>query len=63
ACAHAYQARTGTAGRPDEWPGVATVTWQLAWTSTSGAGGDLPAIARSTDVPRAVEEVQAIVVR
>jgi hypothetical protein len=63
ACAHAYRARTGTTGRPDEWPGVATVAWTLTWTSTTGAGGDLPAITRSTDVPRAVDEVQAIVVR
>jgi hypothetical protein len=63
ACAHAFRARTGTTGRPDEWPGTATVTWTLIWTSTSGAGGDLPPITRSTDVPRAVDEVQAIVVR
>ncbi len=63
ACAYAYQARTGAAGRPNEWPGEATVTWTLTWTSTSGAGGDLPPITRSTDVPRSVDEVQAIVVR
>jgi hypothetical protein len=63
ACAHAYQARTGAGGRPDQWPGVATVTWDLAWTSTTGAGGALPPVVRSTDVPRAVDEVQAIVVR
>ena len=29
ACAHAYQTRTGVAGRPDTWPGAATVTWTL----------------------------------
>ena len=33
------------------------------WTSTSGADGDLPPITRSTHVPRAVDEVQGIVVR
>lgn len=62
ACAHPYQTRTGAAGRPAEWPGVATVTWTLSWTSTGGASDTLPPIVRSADVPRAVEEVQAIVV-
>jgi hypothetical protein len=63
ACAYAFQARTAAEGRPNEWPGTATVTWELSWTSTSGAGGTLPAITRSAQMPRAVEEIQAIVVR
>jgi hypothetical protein len=63
ACAHAYQARTGTADRPDRWPGAATVSWDITWSSTSGAAGTLPDITKSVAVPRAVDEVQAIVVR
>jgi hypothetical protein len=63
ACAHAYRQRTRVPGRPDFWPGVATVTWALTWTSTSGTAGDLPAIVRTTDVPRAIDEVQGIVDR
>jgi hypothetical protein len=62
ACAHSYRARTTAAGRPAEWPGTATVRWALNWTSTSGAGDTLPPIVRSIGVPRAVNEVQAIVV-
>jgi hypothetical protein len=62
ACAHSYRARTAAADRPAEWQGIATVRWALTWTSTSGAGDILPPIVRSVDVPRAVEEVQAVVV-
>jgi hypothetical protein len=63
ACAHAYQSRTGTNGRPDQWPGAATVTWDLTWTSTTGASGSLDPVVRTVDVSRSVDEVQAIVVR
>lgn len=62
ACAHAYQSRTGVAGRPNAWPGTAIVTWDLTWTSTTSAGGPLPPITRSAPLPRAVDEVQAVVV-
>jgi hypothetical protein len=62
ACAYAFRFRTAAEGRPTEWPGTATVTWNLTWASTSGAGGTLPAITRTADVPRAVDEVQAIVI-
>lgn len=62
ACAYAYRFRTGVDGRPSEWAGQVTVTWTLAWSATSGASGSLPSVSRSADVPRAVSEVQTVVV-
>lgn len=61
ACAWPYRLRTGAAGRPSAWPGEVSVTWSLAWTATSGASGTLPAVTRSTIVPRSVAEVQTVV--
>jgi hypothetical protein len=61
ACAHTYTARTGTPDRATQWPGTATTTWSLNWTSTTGDGGPMPPIAHSSATPRAVEEVQAVV--
>jgi hypothetical protein len=62
ACAYPYRLRTGVDGRPDAWPGVVTVVWELAWSSTSGAGGSLEPVEKSASVPRAVDEVQTVVV-
>ena len=62
ACAHAYQQRTGTADRPDAWPASVSVTWEITWSSTAGNGGSLPAVTRTTAVPRGVDEVQTVVV-
>jgi hypothetical protein len=61
ACTYPYRLRTGVDGRPGEWPGLVTVVWELAWSSTSGAGGSLAAIEKSASVPRAVDEVQTVV--
>jgi hypothetical protein len=61
ACAYAYTKRTGTAGRPNAWPGQAIVTWTLNWTSTSGRGGPLPSVTLTADVPKSVVEIQALV--
>jgi hypothetical protein len=63
ACAYAYRMRTGVGSRPAAWPGVVTVTWELFWSSTSGAGGPLPEVVGSTGVPRAVHEVQTVIDR
>lgn len=62
ACAHAYAHRTGVEGRPEFWQGEVTVRWTITWTASTGASGSLPAVVRSTSVPRAVEEVQTVVV-
>jgi hypothetical protein len=62
ACAYPYRLRTGVDGRPAVWPGAVTVVWELVWSSTSGAGGSLPAIEKPASVPRAVGEVQTVVV-
>ena len=62
ACAHAYKMRTGAEGRPNEWPATATVKWSIAWTSTVGQVGVLPAVVRAVPIPRSVQEVQTVVV-
>jgi hypothetical protein len=62
ACAHAYKMRTGAEGRPSEWPATATVRWSIAWTSTVGQSGVLPAVVRAVPIPRSVQEVQTVVV-
>ncbi|MFW6033535.1 MAG: hypothetical protein ACOC9R_00255 [bacterium] len=61
ACAYQYRMRTAVDGRPEVWPGVVSVVWDLTWSSTSGAGGSLPAVEKSAVVPRAVDEVQTVV--
>jgi len=62
ACAYKYRLRTGVEGRPSAWPGSVSVTWTVSWTASTGASGSLPAVTRATPLPRAVEEVQAVVV-
>ncbi len=62
ACAHAYRHRTGAAGRPGAWPAAVDVTWTITWSSTAGNGGSLPAVTRTSSVPRGVDEVQTVVV-
>ena len=62
ACAYAYQQRTGAEGRPETWPAEVSVTWNITWSSTAGNGGALPAVTRTTPVPRGVDEVQTVVV-
>ncbi|HRD99990.1 MAG TPA: hypothetical protein PLV68_01760, partial [Ilumatobacteraceae bacterium] len=61
ACAHTYALRTGVPGRPLTWPGSVTVTWTITWSATTGASGTLSPVTRTTDLPRAVEEVQTVV--
>lgn len=63
ACAYAYRYRTAVDGRPAAWPGSVSVTWTMTWTASTGASGSLPAVTRSTLLPRAVREVQTVVVR
>ncbi len=63
ACAYVYRLRTGVEGRPTAWPGSVSVTWTISWTASTGASGSLPAVTRTTSLPRAVREVQTVVVR
>lgn len=63
ACAHVYRLRTGAEGRPSAWPGLVSVTWDVLWTSNvAGASGSFDPLVFSTAVPRAVDEVLAVVV-
>lgn len=45
-----------------EWPGSVRVTWTISWSASTGVSGSLPSVTRATALPRAVEEVQAVVV-
>lgn len=62
ACTHVYRHRTGAEGRPAAWPGTVTVRWSINWSASDGSGGSFPVVNRTTAVPRAVEEVQTVVV-
>jgi hypothetical protein len=63
ACAHTYLQRTGVAGRPSEWPGSVSVTWDVNWTLVGGgASGSYDPLVFTTPFARAVEEVSAVVV-
>jgi len=62
ACAYAYALRTGVGGRPGEWPGSVSVTWTIDWVASTGETGALPSVTRSTAAPRAVQEVQTVIV-
>lgn len=62
-CTHEFGLRTGVEGRPGEWPGSVTVTWDLEWSSTSGTAGTLEPVEKSTPVGRVVDEVQTVVDR
>jgi hypothetical protein len=62
ACAVAYRQRTGVDGRPVTWPATVDVTWSLTWTSNSGDAGVLAPVTLSAALPRAVEEVQTVLV-
>lgn len=62
ACAHTYEMRTGVPDRPAEWPGVATVAWELTYTAPSGPGV-LPDVVKAQAVPRPVDEAQTVIVR
>lgn len=59
-CEHTFQRRShlqpgGT------WPATVTVTWHLTWTSTTGAGGDLGSVTRSTTTPIEVVQAEAVI--
>lgn len=62
ACTLTYKKRTGVGGRPAAWLGFVSVVWSVSWQSNNGQSGVLPSITRSTAVPRAVQEVQTVVV-
>jgi hypothetical protein len=62
ACAYPYRLRTGVEGRPRLWPGSVTMTWTLSWSASDGETGVLAPVTLSTDVSRAVKEVQTVVV-
>jgi hypothetical protein len=63
ACAHAYLQRTGVEGRPAEWPGSVSVTWDVSWSLVGGgASGSYDPLVFTTPFARAVEEVSAVVV-
>lgn len=62
ACTFRYTMRTGTAGRPDQWPASVVVTWTITWTASNGNVGSLPAVAGAAALPRGVDEVEAVII-
>ena len=61
-CAYSYRSRTGVSGRPDEWPGSVSVRWTITWVASDGTSGTVQPVTRASALPRAVEEVQTVVV-
>jgi hypothetical protein len=63
ACAHTYRERTGAAGRPESWPGVVSIGWEITWEVVTGppADGAFDPVTLAEDLPRVVEEVQSVV--
>lgn len=67
ACSHTYLHRsTGGAGESGGDPGggtftlTATITWEVRWEATTGTGGPLDPVTRTTNVPLRVVEAQAV---
>jgi hypothetical protein len=64
ACAHIYEHRTGTGGRPAAWGGNVTITWTVTWDSNqAGQNGALAAAPSVTPFQRFVDESQGIVTK
>lgn len=58
-CSYAY--RRSSQSQPDgHYVVTATARWRARWTSTSGAGGDLGVVIRTTQIPVRVNEAQAL---
>jgi hypothetical protein len=58
-----YTFRHSSAGQPGlVFQVKASVVWHLTWSSNTGAGGDLGTVTRTTTVPMAVAEHQALIV-
>lgn len=58
-----YTFRHSSAAEPDlVFQVTASVVWHLTWSSTTGAGGDLGTVTRTTTIPMAVAEHQALIV-
>ncbi|MDZ7733736.1 MAG: hypothetical protein U5R31_12270 [Acidimicrobiia bacterium] len=59
-CTHTYQ--RSSRHEPDgTYAAEATVTYEITWSATTGEGGDLGTLARSTTIPVTVQEAQALV--
>ena len=66
-CAHTYQ--RSSADQPQNGPGgndrfftvTVTVYWQITWSGSGGAAGELPEIARTATFPLRVQERQTVV--
>jgi hypothetical protein len=65
ACAFVYTLRSGVDGRPAEWPAEVQITWDVQWTSNVAGpdgSGSFDPMSLATPIPRAVNEVQTVVV-
>jgi hypothetical protein len=59
-CTHAY-GRSSAALPGGAYALTATVTYEVTWSSSTGAGGSLGSLTRATTVPVVVEEAQALI--
>lgn len=60
ACTHTY-GRSSAALPGGAYALAATVTYEVTWSSSTGAGGSLGTLTRTSTVPVAVEEAQALI--
>jgi hypothetical protein len=60
AVVYAHRSTAGSAGADGTWPLTATVTWAVRWEATTGTGGVLEPVTRTTTVPVRVVEAQAV---
>jgi hypothetical protein len=58
-CGYTYP--VSSAGRPDgTFPVSVTITWDITWTGTGGAGGELPPLFTTAAVAMRVAESQTV---
>lgn len=56
-----YEYRRSSSGEPNgAYTVTATVSWSVSWSASSGEGGSLPTVSRSSSTPIRVGEVQAL---
>ena len=63
-----YTWRKSSAGQPspdgnpndDSFTLTATITWQVSWSASNGAGGGLPALVTRSSVPMPVQQIESV---
>jgi hypothetical protein len=58
-CTHTY-VQSSSGARDGTYALTATITWEIAWTATTGEGGTLEAVTRTATIPLTVQQAQAV---